>query len=161
MWADQTYFLQRSDNCSHQAFQHRRAGCGHFWKKRFSAVADYLHYGITLSSIVLWEQSSRELKHQMFSVVTLFIGSGLSWIIPIQHFIVFCIVLIRDLHCDYSASFYSNVQVRDLDFGIEIVGAPLLREPDGIAMSSRNVRLSSDERQRVSLLVSIMWHLNS
>ena len=34
----------------------------------------------------------------------------------------------------------------DLDFGIEIVGVATVREPDGLALSSRNRRLGADDR---------------
>jgi pantoate--beta-alanine ligase len=38
----------------------------------------------------------------------------------------------------------------DLDLPVQVVGCPLVREPDGVAMSSRNAYLSADERRRAT-----------
>jgi pantoate--beta-alanine ligase len=42
--------------------------------------------------------------------------------------------------------------VRDLDFGVEVVVCPTVREPDGLAMSSRNAYLDTEARERASAL---------
>ena len=42
--------------------------------------------------------------------------------------------------------------VRDLNYNIEIVGCPIIREEDGLAKSSRNTYLDKDERQAALIL---------
>ncbi|MBS7540874.1 pantoate--beta-alanine ligase [Ancylobacter lacus] len=52
---------------------------------------------------------------------------------------------------------YQQLQVvsrmaRDLDLGVKVVGVPTVREPDGLALSSRNIYLSPEERQLAPLI---------
>jgi pantoate--beta-alanine ligase len=42
--------------------------------------------------------------------------------------------------------------VRDLDIPVDIVAVPTVREPDGLALSSRNVHLKGDDRERAMAL---------
>ena len=49
--------------------------------------------------------------------------------------------------------------VRDLNFPLEIVVCPIVREPDGLAMSSRNTYLNPAERQQALVLSRTLNHV--
>jgi pantoate--beta-alanine ligase len=55
-------------------------------------------------------------------------------------------------HKDYQQSVVIRRMVQDLNVPIEIRVAPTVREPDGLAMSSRNVYLSPNERRKALAL---------
>jgi len=61
---------------------------------------------------------------------------------------------------DFQQLFLIKQMVKQLNIPIEIVAAPIIREADGLAMSSRNVRLDEAGRKS-SLIISKSLHENS
>ena len=53
---------------------------------------------------------------------------------------------------DFQQSVLVRQLVKDLNLGVEIVVCPTVREADGLAMSSRNIYLSPEERERAVTL---------
>lgn len=47
---------------------------------------------------------------------------------------------------DYQQLVLVRRMCRELELGVEVVGLPTVREPDGLALSSRNVYLTADQR---------------
>ncbi len=48
-----------------------------------------------------------------------------------------------------------NKMVRDLNFDVRIVVCPIVREADGLAMSSRNAYLNPDQRKQALVLYRV------
>lgn len=53
---------------------------------------------------------------------------------------------------DYQQFTIIRHMIRSLDLPVELLVCPILREPDGLAMSSRNERLSADDRRRAAAI---------
>jgi pantoate--beta-alanine ligase len=57
---------------------------------------------------------------------------------------------------DYQQLLVVRHMVRDLNLPVDIAGVPTVREPDGLALSSRNVYLSAEERRVAPTLNRVM-----
>jgi len=58
---------------------------------------------------------------------------------------------------DYQQVMIIKALVKQMGSSIEIVSCPILREADGLAMSSRNTLLTSEGREIASLIPKLMW----
>jgi pantoate--beta-alanine ligase len=61
---------------------------------------------------------------------------------------------------DYQQFTLLKKMAQDLCFPIEVIGCPTLRDPDGLAMSSRNLRLTPEERKLAPELHRAMQMVN-
>lgn len=92
---------------------------------------------------VLSKKLEGEFRPTHFEGVTTVVAKLFNIVKP--HFAVFG-------QKDYQQAQIIKSMVKDLNFDVKIILAPIIRESDGLAMSSRNVYLSSDERKEALAL---------
>lgn len=113
--------------------------------------------------VITPERAAMYASDASISVVESAIGSGLEGASRPQFFSGVCTIVAKLFNLtqpnsavfgekDFQQLAVIRRMVRDLDFPIEIIGAPIVRESDGLAMSSRNAYLNADERAQSAVL---------
>lgn len=95
---------------------------------------------LLMSNVLLWSQCYI-IEYNVVYEIPLMLCLLLLWVVGFKRL------------ADYV------LQVRDLDFSIKVIGSEITRENDGLAMSSRNVHLSPEEREKVLILFIVFNYL--